>query len=128
VSHFAVTGLYFCDNQVLDIAASIRPSARGEYEITDINRVYLEAGSLDCVRLGRGYALLDAGTPDSLLDAAQFVQTIERRQGQRIACIEEIAARQGLITPDALRALAEPVAKGDYGRYLMDVADELAGD
>lgn len=125
VSNYAVTGLYFYDNDVLDIAASIKPSARGELEITDVNRVYLERGDLACTRLGRGYAWLDAGTPDSLLDAAQFVQTVERRQGLRIACPEEIAARSGFITPDQLRMLAEPISNSEYGKYLMGVAQEL---
>jgi len=126
VSNYAVTGLYFYDNQVLDIAARIKPSARGELEITDVNRVYLERGLLECVKLGRGYAWLDAGTPDSLLEAAHFVQTIERRQGQRIACLEEVAARKGYISVDQLRELANPIQKSDYGRYLMQVAEEIA--
>jgi glucose-1-phosphate thymidylyltransferase len=127
VSNYAVTGLYFYDNDVLDIAASIKPSPRGELEITDVNRIYLERGTLSCVKLGRGHAWLDAGTPDSLLDSAQFVQTIERRQGQRIACPEEIAARKGYINSDRLRELAQPIAKSDYGAYLLRVAAELEG-
>jgi glucose-1-phosphate thymidylyltransferase len=118
--------LYFYDNDVLDIAASIKPSARGELEITDVNRVYLERGQLSCTKLGRGFAWLDAGTPDSLLESAHFVQTVERRQGQRIACPEEIAARAGFITPQELRSLAEPIAKSDYGRYLLSVSQELS--
>lgn len=125
ISNFAVTGLYFYDNDVLDIAASIKPSNRGELEITDVNRIYLDRGKLSCIRLGRGHAWLDAGTPDSLLDAAQFVQTIERRQGQRIACLEEIAARRGFISPEQLARLAHPIAKSKYGRYLLQVAQEL---
>jgi glucose-1-phosphate thymidylyltransferase len=125
VSNYAVTGLYFYDNEVLDIAASIKPSARGELEITDVNRIYLEQERLYCERMGRGFAWLDAGTPDSLLDSAHFVQTIERRQGQRIACLEEIAARRGFISGRDLENLAEPIAKSDYGKYLLRVADEL---
>jgi glucose-1-phosphate thymidylyltransferase len=125
VSNHAVTGLYFYSNDVIDISAAIRPSARDELEITDVNRAYLERGRLDCVRLGPGYAWLDAGTPDSLLEAAQFVQTIERRQGQRVSCPEEIAARRGYISPDQMRAAASD--KSAYGRYLLAVADELDG-
>ncbi len=126
VSNYAVTGLYFYDNDVLDIAASIKPSARGELEITDVNRVYLEQRKLECVRLGRGCAWLDAGTPASLLDAAQFMHAIEARQGQRISCPEEIAARKGYISAAELAALGEPIAKSDYGKYLLQVAAELS--
>lgn len=126
-SNYAVTGLYFYDNQVLDIAASIKPSSRGELEITDVNQVYLEMGQLDCVKLGRGFSWLDAGTPDSLLEAAQFVQTIEKRQGLRIACLEEIAFRQGFITLTELENTAKGLAKSDYGQYLLKIAQE-AGD
>jgi glucose-1-phosphate thymidylyltransferase len=125
-SNYAVTGLYFYDNSVLDIAASIKPSPRGELEITDVNRIYLEQGRLSCERMGRGYAWLDAGTPDSLLDAAQFVQTIERRQGTRIACLEEIAFRKGYISADQLEATADQIAKSDYGRYLLALLKEHA--
>jgi hypothetical protein len=123
-SNYAVTGLYFYDNSVLDIARSVKPSARGELEITDVNRVYLEQGRLACERMSRGYAWLDAGTPDSLLEAAQFVQTIESRQGTRIACLEEIAYRQGFITLDRLSELARANGKSDYARYLLSVVEE----
>lgn len=125
VSNYAVTGLYFYDNSVLDIAASIKPSARGELEITDVNQAYIDRNTLTCTMLGRGFAWLDAGTPDSLLEAAHFVQTIERRQGQRIACPEEIAARKGYISREDLLSLATPIAKSDYGRYLLQVAEDL---
>jgi len=125
VSDYAVTGLYFYSNDVVDIAASIKPSARGELEITDVNRVFLDRGDLQCALLGRGVAWLDAGTPESLLDASQFIHTIEKRQGQRIACLEEIAARKGFISPDRLVELAAPIAKSDYGAYLMKVHEEF---
>ncbi|MDZ4762494.1 MAG: glucose-1-phosphate thymidylyltransferase RfbA [Alphaproteobacteria bacterium] len=125
-SSYAVTGLYFYDNQVLDIAASLKPSLRGELEITDVNQVYLDRGQLDCVKFGRGCAWLDAGTPDSLLEAAQFVHTIERRQGQRIACLEEIAVRKGYISLEQFERDAGAIAKSDYGAYLLKVATELA--
>lgn len=125
-SNWAVTGLYFYDNQVVDIAKSIKPSIRGELEITDVNRIYMEKGQLDCVKLGRGFCWLDAGTPDSLLEAAQFVQTIEKRQDQRIACLEEIAARKGFITPQQLAKGAESIAKSDYGKYLLRIAAEMS--
>lgn len=120
-SNYAVTGLYFYDNEVVDIAAAIKPSARGELEITDVNRVYLERRTLHCERMGRGYAWLDAGTPDSLIDAAQFVQTIEKRQGQRIACIEEIAFHKGFINAAQLEVLAHKLGKSDYGKYLQRI-------
>jgi glucose-1-phosphate thymidylyltransferase len=120
-SNYAVTGLYFYDNEVVDIAAAIKPSARGELEITDVNRVYLERRMLHCERMGRGYAWLDAGTPDSLIDAAQFVQTIEKRQGQRIACIEEIAFHKGFIDAAQLEVLAQKLGKSDYGKYLQRI-------
>ncbi len=121
-SNFAVTGLYFYSNDVIDIAASIKPSARGELEITDVNQAYLSQGRLAVQRMGRGFAWLDAGTPDSLVDAAQFVQTIEKRTGQRIACIEEIASRMGFISRSQLEQLASALGKSDYGRYLLRVA------
>ena len=118
-SRYAVTGLYFYDNQVLDIAASLKPSARGELEITDVNKRYLEMGRLDVVTMGRGYAWLDTGTHESLLEAAQFIEVIERRQGLKIACPEEIAYRMGYISADDLEALAKPLAKNGYGQYLL---------
>ena len=120
-SNFAVTGLYFYDNSVVDIAASLRPSARGELEITDVNRRYLEGGRLRVARMGRGYAWLDTGTHESLLQAGEFVRTIQQRQGFQIACPEEIAHALGWIDADQVRRLAEPLCKSDYGRYLLDV-------
>jgi glucose-1-phosphate thymidylyltransferase len=118
-SHFAVTGLYFYDNAVLDIAAAIRPSPRNELEITDVNRAYLARGALRLERMGRGFAWLDTGTHDSLLQASQFVQTIEERQGLRIGSPEEIAWRQGWIGDAALAEIAEPLRKSGYGEYLL---------
>jgi glucose-1-phosphate thymidylyltransferase len=118
-SHWAVTGLYFYDNRVLDIARSIRPSARGELEITDVNAVYLAEGALTVELFGRGVAWFDTGTHASLLDAANFVRTIEDRQGLKIACIEEVAWDLGFISDDQLRALALPLAKSGYGDYLL---------
>jgi glucose-1-phosphate thymidylyltransferase len=125
-SNWAVTGLYFYDAQVVDIAASLKPSARGELEITDVNRVYLERGELSVACMGRGFAWLDTGTPDSLLQASEFVRTLESRQDLRIACPEEIAARQGWISPPQLAALGEKLKKGDYGQYILRIARELA--
>ena len=122
-SHYAVTGLYFYDNQVLDIAASIKPSARGELEITDINSAYLARGQLHVERFGRGFAWLDTGTEEALLQAANFVGTIQVRQGLRIACIEEVAYRKGYITAAQLEELAQSFKNG-YGAYLRDVTAE----
>ena len=118
-SRYAVTGLYFYDNQVLDIAAGLKPSARGELEITDVNRCYMEMGRLNVVTMSRGYAWLDTGTHESLLEASQFIEVIERRKGLKISCPEEIAYRMGYISADAMRALAEPLAKNGYGQYLL---------
>ncbi len=123
-SNYAVTGLYFYDNRVVEIAEQIAPSARGELEITDVNRRYLDEGGLHVERLGRGYAWFDAGTHDSLLQAGEFVRTIQQRQGFQIACLEEIAYRLGYIDDATLKTLAEPLLKTDYGRYLIQVLDE----
>ena len=118
-SNWAITGLYFYDHQVVDIAASLEPSARGEYEITDVNRAYLERGELIVQPIGRGYAWLDTGTPDSLLDAAEFVRVLEKRQGFKIACPEEIAWRRGFIGDRELEDLAKRLGKSEYGLYLI---------
>lgn len=120
-SHYAVTGLYFYDTQVCDIAASIAPSARGELEITDVNRRYLEQGQLNVETLGRGYAWLDTGTHDSLLEAASFIATLQKRQGLMIACPEEVALANQWIDTAKVEALARPMAKNDYGRYLLNL-------
>lgn len=125
-SNYAVTGLYFYDSQVVQMAQELRPSARGELEITDINRRYLEQGQLKVEVLGRGHAWLDTGTHDSLLDASQFIATIERRQGLKIACPEEIAYNLGYISREQLEALARPLAKGPYGKYLLSLLSEKA--
>jgi glucose-1-phosphate thymidylyltransferase len=122
-SNYAVTGLYFYDNRVLDIAAAVKPSARGEIEITDVNRAYIELGALNVELMGRGYAWLDTGTVDSLIEAAQFVQIMEHRQGARISCLEEIAFRMNLINEQQLRKLAARSKNSNYGRYLQRVAD-----
>jgi glucose-1-phosphate thymidylyltransferase len=121
-SNWAVTGLYFYDRRAVDIAANLKPSKRGEIEITDLNRSYLERGELCVEMLGRGFAWLDTGTPDSLMDASQFVRTLEVRQGLRIACPEEVAFRQGWITTAQLEALAGRLGKGSYADYLSTVA------
>jgi glucose-1-phosphate thymidylyltransferase len=123
-SRWAVTGLYFYDNRVLDIDASLRPSGRGELEITDVNRAYLETGNLSVEKLGRGYAWLDTGTPDSLCEASDFVRALERRQGLRIACPEEIAYRMGFIGREELATLAQSLDKSPYGQYLAAIATE----
>jgi len=125
-SNWAVTGLYFYDQQVVDIAANIQPSARGELEITDVNRAYLDRGQLQVEVMGRGYAWLDTGTPDSLLEAAHFVGTLERRQGTKIACPEEIAYRMGFIDDGQFAASIAKHGKSDYAAYLRAIADEAA--
>jgi len=122
-SNYAVTGLYFYDERVVDIAADLKPSARGELEITDVNKVYLEMGKLHVQRMGRGTAWLDTGTHDSLLQAAQFVEVLEKRQGLKIACLEEIAWQKGYISDEDLLALAMPLKKNGYGQYLMKLLD-----
>ena len=118
-SHYAVTGLYFYDNQVVDLVRDLKPSPRGELEITDLNKLYLAQNQLHVERMGRGYAWLDTGTHDSLLDASQFIATIESRQGLKVSCPEEIAFRQGWINKEQLQRLAEPLAKNGYGHYLL---------
>jgi glucose-1-phosphate thymidylyltransferase len=125
-SNYAVTGLYFYDDQVCDIAASIKPSARGELEITEVNAHYLREGRLNVEIMGRGYAWLDTGTHDSLMDAGQFISTLEKRQGLKVACPEEIAFRAGWIDAVQLEALAQPMLKNNYGQYLMQVLRERA--
>jgi len=123
-SHFAVPGLYFYDNEVVEIASKLKPSARGELEITDINREYLSRGNLRLELLGRGFAWLDTGTHESLLDASNFIETIEKRQGLKVACVEEVAYRMGYIDSNQLQKLAEPLRKNGYGEYLLQIIEE----
>jgi len=127
-SHYAVPGLYIYDRRVVEFASRLKPSARGELEITDLNRMYLERGELRVIRLGRGIAWLDTGTPTSLLEAAQFIYTIEARQGLKISCPEEIACRYGYITPDHLERLIERLPRGDYSDYLKRVLEEVRAE
>lgn len=124
-SNYAVPGLYFYDNDVVEIAANVKPSARGEIEITSVNNEYLRRGTLHVETLGRGFAWLDTGNHDSLLDAADFVAAFQKRQGLYISCIEEIAYKRGFINREQLLRLAEPLMKTDYGKYMKDVADGL---
>jgi glucose-1-phosphate thymidylyltransferase len=125
-SNWAVTGLYFYDEQVCDIAAGVKPSARGELEITAVNQAYLERGQLNIQTMGRGFAWLDTGTHESLLEASHFIQTLEKRQGLKVACLEEIAWRNGWISATQLAALAQPMGSSSYGNYLRKLAGEIA--
>jgi glucose-1-phosphate thymidylyltransferase len=125
-SHYAVPGLYFYDNDVVEIASRLKPSARGELEITDVNREYLSRGDLRVELLGRGFAWLDTGTHESLLEACNFIETIEKRQGLKVACVEEIAYRMGYIGEGQVRRLAEPLCKNGYGQYLLQIIEEKA--
>jgi glucose-1-phosphate thymidylyltransferase short form len=124
-SHHAVTGLYFYDNRVVQFARDLKPSARGELEITDLNRIYMEAGDLFVEQMGRGYAWLDTGTHDSLLEASEFVRTIQHRQGIQVACLEEIAFHQGFITADQAREAGERFIKTDYGKAILDAVNDI---
>jgi glucose-1-phosphate thymidylyltransferase len=126
-SHFAIPGFYFYDNNVVGITEKLRPSARGELEITDVNRVYLEQGKLKVTLLGRGTAWLDTGTPSSLLQASNFVEAVQQRQGLKIACIEEVAFRMGFIDAAELKELAIPFGSNEYGQYLLEIAEEGRG-
>lgn len=124
-SNYAVTGLYFYDNKVVEIAKNIQPSERGELEITDVNKAYLEAGTLEVEVMGRGYAWLDTGTHESLLEAGTFIETIEKRQNLKVACLEEISYRMGYITREQLIKLAQPLKKNEYGQYMLRLANEV---
>ena len=127
-SNWAVTGLYFYDEQAPSYAAGLKPSPRGELEITDLNRIYLESGKLKVIKLGRGFAWLDTGTPQSLLEASEYVHAIERRQGQSIACLEEIAFRAGWIDRDELKKAGLALSKNSYGLYILRILDEALKD
>lgn len=123
-SHFAVTGLYFYDSDVIEIAKQVKPSERGELEITSINQAYLNRGDLTVELLGRGFAWLDTGTHDSLLEAGQFVETLQKRQGYKVACLEEIAFNNGWLSPDELRSIGQKMSKNEYGQYLLSLVDD----
>ena len=126
-SHFAVTGLYFYDNEVIQIAKQVKPSERGELEITTVNQMYLERGDLNVELLGRGFAWLDTGTHASLLEAAQFVETLEKRQGYKVACLEEIAFNQGWLSPGQILEIGQSMSKNDYGQYLISLVEQGSG-
>ena len=127
-SNFAVTGLYFYDNDVIQIAKQVKPSERGELEITTVNQMYLERGDLNVELLGRGFAWLDTGTHESLLQAAQFVETIEKRQGYKVACLEEIALNNGWLNKEQVLAIGQSMSKNDYGQYLISLVEQGTGD